>query len=302
MHIQSGNIQPPWELLNKIERKYIKINDDLNDYLNTLNDGSKIIKEINLNKYNEQLNEIKKHFKRNEIEINDTFHEANRLTDNLENILDDIHIINGKLMNLMAKFDNFGKTNISIVEAVKNGLKILNEIKKWSNVDLKKINDIINKCNRINKEANDIYNRTTIDAQDLKDKLRDINFKLNDLENLTNRIKTNVTIGKTRNNINQQLIEKLNNDITNIKNKYDLIDAQLKEIDDIFESNVKYLNEIEKLHDRYRDMNVDAFLKQVRDKQDDFDENLAILEEQVSKAQKHSKELKKKADEYKRWR
>lgn len=284
------------------ERKYRIFNVNINERVKTLNDANQIIKDANVNDYyNDRLNVIKRHFKRNKEELNDTETNIIQITDNLESLLDDIHVINVKLMDLMTKFDNFGKTNVSTYDAIKNGLKTLDEIKTFSkSIDINRINDVLIKCNVINNETLSIYNRTMIDTRYAKDHLRLINVKLNDLENLTNKIKFNITSSKTRNDINKLLIDKLNDDFEMINHKYENINNDLKEIEDFYESNVKYLNEIEKLHDIYRDMNIDDLLKRLRDEQDDFEENLSILEEQVTKASNHTEDLKEKVKEYKR--
>lgn len=298
LHLQNGNIQPPWDLLNNIERKYIKINDDLNDFRGTLKEGRRIIKEYNLNEYYDQVNDIKTNFKRSKSELNEKFNTTNELSNRLEKLLDDINVINVKLIDLTTKFDNFGKANISTIDAVKNGLKLLNEIKKFQNlIRTNDLNEILSKCNVINERTN-VFNRKRIDYRSIKNRLILFHTKLMELIDLTKQIDRNATLANVKSDVNNMLIRKIIDEIKRIEDKYKELNRDMNDVSNTFEMNAKYLNDIEDIHDRYEEMVIDDLLEEVRDKQDDFDDNLSALEELTSKAREHSNRLKKKVQDY----
>lgn len=298
-HLQGGNLQPPWETLSKFEEKYLNTSKVFDKYVVTIEEAKLKTSMINMEEYEEKVNKIKKQFKRSENKLKTVQNDEKTISDSLDDLLEDIYDSDTKLVRLISRLNNFLKTNITTTDALKEATKLLKEIKLSSNIDVDKVNRTLKSCEKTNELVNKIYNHTFLNTQRAKDKLRDINLKLNELESISQKIKSNVTLTNSRSKINNDLIQMLKWKIEKIKEKNENVTKELKEISNTIDGNIKFLDDIEKLQHQYKNLEFKKILADMKNKQNKIDDNWKSLEETVKKASDYSMQLQKTAEEYK---
>lgn len=300
LHLQGGNLQPPWETLSKFEEKYLNTSRAYDKYVDRIEEAKLKISDINMEEYEEKVNKIRKQFKRSENKLKTVQNDEKTISDSLDDLLEEIYDSDTKLLQLISRLNNFLKTNISTTEALKEAIKLLKEIKTSSNFDVDKLNHTLKSCEKTNELVNKIYNHTFLNTQRAKDQLRDINLKLNELESISRKIKSNLTLTTSRNKLNNDLFQMLKRKIEEIKEKNNKLTKELRQISNVIDGNVKFLEDIEKLQKQYKNLEFNKILAEMKNKQKKIDHNWKSLEKTVKEATDYSKQLQKTAEEYKR--
>ncbi|XP_017778098.1 PREDICTED: laminin subunit alpha-1-like, partial [Nicrophorus vespilloides] len=303
MHLQNGTLQPPWQSLHNTKKRYINLEDLLEDYDANREQITSFIKKDEVNDLERDIALLEKNVDEKSDNLSDVKIKATRNYETATKLAKDIKETRRELNDVITSLKSFGKNKIDLEAALEKGNKLLKDIEKKQKIIsgyAKKSDSTSKLCKKVNDMAKHLLSRKFPDPSELRSKIDNLNMRLSDMEMLINdiRIKNDLTTRKTMqneedyNSISKLLME-MNRDYADVTKKIEENNEQVKATHDILNKLQENYDIFTEHFDELYDLN-----RRLESREEELDKTIDNLTEYRNQIAKHVESLEKNITEY----
>ncbi|KAB0803605.1 hypothetical protein PPYR_00575 [Photinus pyralis] len=290
----NGSIEPPWGTLRNIEKRYVFLNDKLATYLNNKHSAEELIANTSIDALKVRLNSLENRY--NKLGLDDVTQKAAEIDKMAKDLDSELRESKPQLQQLIETLQNFGKSQISTQEAVKEGEALLREIQDIAKTMNYPHGEILSKCEQV-KAVIEKLMQTTPNPQRVADELSTLKERLKDIDVIITNIELVRKDAELKNTGNKIRID-------GVKRAIDEIQKKTKEIKEDVDNSKnmikKAMDALEGIRLIYSELGSDDSLK-------DLVQQLQVRHAKLSRINpngileavlQHVEGLEKKASEY----
>lgn len=299
--MQNG-VTPPWSKLDDFERRYARLNDNLQNSQSKREKAKEIIKQAQMEFTEKKLPKLNNTVHQRQRELDDLLKEGDELLKDSHTSLGTLDKIKERILEIIDNLNSFGSSHETTKNALTKARKLLKEIKGIRNkfkseYDYRKI---MEDCEKVSESATNVSNML-IYPDDLKESLHDFNMRLGDLKEIS--LKTDLVNAKVE-MLNMKNKERIDN-LTKVLGTLDLygvvdgVNGDIVAIKEISEKIKDLLNQTKRNYDVLRaDGKYKNSLTFLEEKEKTLREQNPQIQEYLDKVQDHVKNLEKNVSEY----
>lgn len=300
-HLPVG-VTPPWSRLDAYERRYARLNDELESYNAKRDEAKEIIAAANVDLLEKKLPKLNATLEKQRREFDDLIKEGEQLLRDTDASSEKLEKIRERLLENIHNLDRFGSSHETTKNALAKARKLLKEMKGIRNkfkteYEYKKITD---DCDRVSENAANV-SKMLVYPDDVKGKLRDFDGRISDLKEIA--LQADVANGKIE-QLNMRNRARINN-LTRMLESLDPygtvddINSGIKEVNEFREKIKDLLNKTEQNYNKLRsDAKYKELLQFLEEKERLLKEQNPQVQEYLRKVQEHVKNLEQNVTEY----
>lgn len=303
IHLEDG-IKPPWEALERHERKYAQLNNKFRTHKSNKHKARELLETVNMDFYNNKLPLLQGIVKAKINTVDSLVTDGRDLEHKSDELIKKVDDIQAQLDEIIATLNKFGTSHESTKSALKKARAWLKEMHSLTSKfrDKAEYKTILNDCNGIMQYAANL-SKTLESPDGAQNQLNDLNRRLADLEDIIIQVDIVNSKAEELNTENKKRIDNLtaileaidlDGKIGGIHGDIDSIEALKKKIIDLLdktksnydmlENNGEYVYLMKELENRERHL------------RQSYPEMVKYLE----RVDKHVKALERNVTEYRK--
>lgn len=283
-------LKPPWKVLDSLRAIYKPLNKTFNYKHDRANH---ILKIGDISELEDRVYNMVKKVDILEINMDENIKDAETLTKNASNFLEELRDVKNGLTELVKHLTEFGMKHVDVHAAAEQADRALSDIKNNIKQRMEDIesgnNHVYDYCKRVTENADDFQQEP---PQLPYNDLGNITEKLDEIDFIAKEVEERTALAEIKNDENNAAIDRLKNNLKTIESMHENTEGNIKEITSKIKAINQKLDELKKIVDDMDNFDFSDF-DELEMKLSQFEEESPDLEDLVRRASEHVVRLKK---------